>query len=364
MQRVRNVSPALWLGLGMVTWLVAFTSVRASGHAADSFATHAKKSPVALNIAHPQAQQPAPAPAPASPVTPGTYAKDGEKTCLGCHGNEQEALILQTSHGVKADAHTPFAQHQCESCHGPSPEHVDNTDLPVTVSYKGPNLSSAEERNTMCVTCHESGMRTHWTGSQHEAVGVACTDCHNLHAKEQKVQNKATQAEVCFVCHKAQRAESRRISTHPLAVNGLASTAKMSCSDCHNAHGSSGPRLLNKTTVNETCYTCHAEKRGPFLWEHAPAVDDCSTCHSPHGSANAPLLKARAPWLCQQCHSGDHGAQINSGANLAGGNVTTINALQQPGASAPRAQMAARACLNCHVLVHGSSHPAGAKFQR
>ena len=26
---------------------------------------------------------------------------------------------------------------------------------------------------------------------------------------------------------------------------------------------------------NETCYQCHAEKRGPFLWEHQPARDDC-----------------------------------------------------------------------------------------
>ena len=32
--------------------------------------------------------------------------------------------------------------------------------------------------------------------------------------------------------------------------------------------------------------------------------------------------------------------------------------------AAARAQLAARACLNCHVLVHGSNHPAGAKFQR
>ena len=49
---------------------------------------------------------------------------------------------------------------------------------------------------------------------------------------------------------------------------------------------------------------------------------------------------------------------------VAGGGVTTARGLQQPGAASPRAQLAARACLNCHVLVHGSNHPAGAKFQR
>jgi DmsE family decaheme c-type cytochrome len=350
-----------------MAWLIAFTSARASAHVDDGRFSPTRISQPALKLAPPPAQappqQPAPAP-PAAPITPGTYAKDAEKTCLGCHTKEPATLILQTPHGVKADAHTPFAQHQCESCHGASPEHVDTSDNPVTVSFKGPNASPVEKRNEMCLTCHEAGMRTHWTGSQHEARGVACTDCHNIHAKEQKVQNKATQAEVCFACHKSQRAETRRISVHPLAVTGLAGAAKMVCSDCHNAHGSSGPKLLIKNSVNETCYTCHAEKRGPFLWEHAPVVDDCSSCHTPHGSANAPLLKTRPPWLCQQCHTGDHGAQINSGANLAGGNVTTVNGTQQPGAASPRAQMAARACLNCHVLVHGSNHPAGAKFQR
>jgi DmsE family decaheme c-type cytochrome len=219
-------------------------------------------------------------------------------------------------------------------------------------------------RNGVCLTCHESGLRIHWTGSQHEAKGLGCTDCHTLHATEQKVLNKATQAEVCFACHKEQRAQIRRVSAHPLAVTALATTAKMSCSDCHNPHGSVGPKLLVKASVNETCYTCHAEKRGPFLWEHAPVTDDCTTCHTPHGSSNPSLLKTRPPLLCQQCHSGDHGAQVDSGANLAGGNLTTVNGAQQPGAATPRAQIAARACLNCHVLIHGSNHPAGAKFQR
>jgi DmsE family decaheme c-type cytochrome len=235
---------------------------------------------------------------------------------------------------------------------------------PTAVVFSGRDASPVPVRNGICVTCHEGGLRMHWTGSQHEMRNIACTDCHTVHATEQKVLNRATQAQVCFTCHKEQRAQTRRISAHPLATTSLASAPKMVCSDCHNPHGSTGPKLLVKNSVNETCYTCHAEKRGPFLWEHAPVADDCTTCHTPHGSTNPSLLKTRPPLLCQQCHTGDHAAQINSGANLAGGGVTTARGLQQPGAASPRAQLAARACLNCHVLVHGSNHPAGAKFQR
>jgi DmsE family decaheme c-type cytochrome len=179
-----------------------------------------------------------------------------------------------------------------------------------------------------------------------------------VHVKQDPVLSKVSQPEICFACHKTERAQTHRVSTHPLDAG------KMACSDCHNPHGTVGPKLLVKNSVNDTCYTCHAEKRGPFLFEHQPVGDDCSTCHTPHGSTVAPLLKARAPYLCQSCHSGDHGAQVNSGANLAGGAVTTVNGANPLANAAARAQLAGRACLNCHVLVHGSNHPAGAKFQR
>ena len=65
--------------------------------------------------------------------------------------------------------------------------------------------------------------------------------------------------------------------------------------------GSTGPKMLKKNTVTETCYQCHAEKRGPFLFEHQPVTEDCANCHTPHGSNITPLLKSRAPFLCQEC---------------------------------------------------------------
>jgi DmsE family decaheme c-type cytochrome len=304
-------------------------------------------------------------PAQAAGAAQAAVQKDA--VCTKCHGatEQHSALwIYQTRHGNKADSRTPG----CQNCHGESDAHVKDpgTTPEVVFNQKSKHVSAPDVRSASCLKCHESSVlpRVNWTGSQHQSRGVACTDCHNIHAPDQKVLSKLTQADVCFTCHKAQRAQTHRISTHPLALTSLADTSKMACSDCHNPHGSTGPKLLVKNSVNETCYTCHAEKRGPFLWEHAPVADDCTNCHTPHGSSNAPLLKARAPWLCQECHSGDHGAQVNSGANLAGGNVTTINGIQRPGAASPRVQADARACLNCHVLIHGSNHPAGAKFQR
>ena len=302
----------------------------------------------------------APAGAPTDARTKEALAKDA--VCTKCHDEQDNKPILayyQTRHGVKADPRTPG----CQTCHGSSTDHVKN---PRGVSprprpdvvFGAKAASSADEQTGTCLTCHKSGNRTYWTGSEHQNRDLVCSNCHVIHTPNDRVLAKITQPEVCFACHKTQRAQTHLISTHPILVG------KVACSDCHNAHGSTAPKLMVKDTINETCYTCHAEKRGPFLWEHSSVVDNCANCHTPHGSTKPALLKARVPWLCQDCHSGDHGAAVNSGANLPGGNATTVNGQQAIANQSPRAQTNARACLNCHVLIHGSNHPAGAKFQR
>ena len=94
---------------------------------------------------------------------------------------------------------------------------------------------------------------------------------------------------------------------------------KMSCVDCHNPHGSATRSLLNADSVNDVCYTCHAEKRGPFLWEHAPVRESCVNCHQPHGSNHDKLLVGARPYLCQQCHNlsvGHSGTFYREGSRL------------------------------------------------
>jgi DmsE family decaheme c-type cytochrome len=299
-------------------------------------------------------------PSPAD-IAKAALAKDA--VCTKCHDENDNKPILayyQTRHGVKADPRTPG----CQTCHGSSENHVKNPGnvsprpKPDTVFGTAKDASGADQQTGACLTCHKSGARTYWSGSTHQFRDLVCSNCHEVHAPRDAVLARITQPDVCFACHKTQRAQTHLISTHPILVG------KTACSDCHNAHGSTAQKLLVKDTTNETCYQCHAEKRGPFLWEHSSVVDDCTNCHTPHGSTKPALLKARVPWLCQECHSGDHGAAINSGANLPTGNATTVNGLQPLGNQSPRAQTNARACLNCHVLIHGSNHPAGAKFQR
>jgi DmsE family decaheme c-type cytochrome len=286
----------------------------------------------------------------------------GDAVCTRCH-DETEAkpvlAIYKTAHGVKADERTPG----CQSCHGPSTEHVLNkggasTRPRVDIDFDRKGATPAVTQAETCLGCHENGQRTHWMGSEHQRSDIPCTSCHEIHTHSDRVLTTATQPEVCFVCHKTQRAQLQRISTHPVAAG------EMACSSCHNPHGSTAPRLMIKNSINETCYTCHADRRGPFLWEHSPVTEDCTSCHTPHGSNNAPLLKARTPFLCQQCHTSDHSGPMNSGANLLNGDATTVAGLLPLSQQAPRSQTNGRNCLSCHQLIHGSNHPAGARFSK
>jgi len=268
-----------------------------------------------------------------------------DAVCTRCHDNNEQKPVLsiyKTAHGTRADGRTPT----CQSCHGASEDHVKNTtnasERPPVDRF-GPKAKSDRPNDVQaCVACHNSNARSHWQGSAHEKADVVCTNCHQMHTHNDKVRNKTTQPEVCFACHKEQRAQYTRPSRHPIKEG------KMACSDCHNPHGSAGPTLMKRDSVVATCYTCHMEKRGPFVRSHQPVQEDCSLCHNPHGTTTPNLLKARPPFLCQQCHEpSTHQGRFGS---LTGAG-TGANSL-------------ARGCLNCHTNIHGTNNPANINNER
>jgi DmsE family decaheme c-type cytochrome len=285
----------------------------------------------------------------------GGYAEGGSATCLGCHNVAPVNDIIHAAHWVKADARTPAAQRECESCHGPSAAHVAALEkgefVPPAVVFKGPHISPVEVRNGACLSCHQDATRMNWQGSPHQRNDLACGSCHTIHATKDLVRERETQAATCFRCHTQQRAESFEYSHHPMR-EGI-----VICSDCHNPHGSAGPKQLKEFTVNETCYNCHADKRGPMLWEHQPVRENCLNCHTPHGSTEARLMKERMNFLCSSCHS----AVGNFSGGAFGGGHSVAGNLTVPFNSALANQ---RTCLNCHSQVHGSNSPNGAFFFR
>lgn len=268
----------------------------------------------------------------------------GDDTCTACHESEGKSLH-DSLHGKATNVRTPAgtANQACETCHGPGREHAESGD-PTKILQ--PETMPARESSERCVACHNRGSHAMWKGSMHDARNLSCVTCHSIHnPKSAASQLKtATIAETCVTCHRTQVAKTLRSGHMPLREG------KMDCASCHNPHGSTGVRMLKAGNwVNETCVSCHTEKRGPFLWDHAPVREACNTCHDPHGSNNDRMLIAKTPMLCQRCHIGTrHPSTIYDGAQLAARSNRLIG----------------RGCINCHAQIHGSNSPAGHAFLR
>ena len=168
----------------------------------------------------------------------------------------------------------------------------------------------ANEINTTCLKCHEKANQANYLAAcTRAATWPAPTATASTPSSRPGPAEDAADPETCFTCHKSERAKSMRTSHHPVREG------KMGCASCHNPHDGSRPKMLQADSVNELCYKCHTEKRGPFLFEHAPVREDCVSCHEPHGSNHKRLLAQKLPNLCWNCHLTGSG-HFGSGDNL------------------------------------------------
>jgi DmsE family decaheme c-type cytochrome len=139
------------------------------------------------------------------------------------------------------------------------------------------------------------------------------------------------------------KSQANKLSRHPILEG------KVKCSDCHNPHGTPSHGMIKADNVNQLCYKCHADKRGPFVWEHAPVEENCLICHNAHGASHTKLTVAKVPNICQDCHDASrHPGQIwDTKAGFPG----------SPGSSSQSSRFWGRSCLNCHTNIHGSNGP-------
>jgi DmsE family decaheme c-type cytochrome len=282
---------------------------------------------------------------PGAAATQGTQGYAGETACLTCHEDMTKGY-QGSGHARAFTAKAPVNAQGCESCHGPGKDHAEaGGDKAKIASYK---TMTAQQASETCTSCHNKGEHAMWDGSQHDRRDIGCTSCHSVHsAKTEFAQLKASsETALCSTCHRDKTNKQTRFNHMPVRED------KLACGSCHNVHGSANVKLLKAgTTENESCVTCHTEKRGPMLWEHPPVAESCTTCHDAHGSNNDRMLSAKQPFLCQRCHvTSRHPPTIYDGFTL--NNSQNANKIY------------GRSCLNCHQMVHGSNAPGGKAFLR
>lgn len=310
----------------------------------------------------------------------------GSDVCAKCHAEVTKTWAL-TVHRRTLFNKDP-SRNGCEACHGPGGPHVEGGGNPEKMIKLG--KLKPEQSAAICQKCHSQEKVTLWATSLHSRAKLTCMDCHDPHSPGERkllteVENaklslegltrSLKQAELaaniaaegsdekaeankkveqlnvqrdklrkelkgretayrrvaepylCYNCHKPQQVQSRMVSHHPIQEG------KMKCSDCHNSHG--GPMgMLTAESVQETCFRCHADKVGPFTFDHPPVTEDCTICHSPHGSVQDRLLVQSQPFVCLKCHAGPH-----SRTSLATGEPFGKYYTE---------------CTDCHNQIHGS----------
>lgn len=275
----------------------------------------------------------------AGPPLP-AYAAPRGAACVDCHENTvkefNKSFHARIWQGEKND---------CDVCHGPSEQHLKdpNPSPKSIISFTKGSGRSADELSKQCLACHnKTPQLAMWDMGQHSRNDVSCASCHTIHKKQMVVD----QPTVCFNCHKDIKAAVRKRSHHPI-IEG-----KVLCYDCHNPHGAMSPSMVRAGNINQLCYKCHPDKRGPYVFEHPPVEENCTTCHTPHGSIHTKLLVESLPNLCQDCHdySRHPGTPYDAKNGFTG--------------SRPVNRFYGRACLNCHGAIHGSADFTLSKMTR
>jgi DmsE family decaheme c-type cytochrome len=259
--------------------------------------------------------------------------------CAECH----DAGVIDTfSNSHHAKAWKDDAAKGCQSCHGSTDAHIAAGGGKETIiSFKKGSKNSASEQSAQCLSCHKTtGALAAWDMGKHKKNDISCASCHTMHGGSLKAKPKAA---TCYTCHKDVAMQVQKNSHHPIREG------KVSCSDCHNPHGTMTKANLLADSTNQLCYKCHGDKRGPFIWEHAPVEENCLGCHAPHGSNHPKLLTTKLPNLCQNCHDwSGHPGSAYAQENAFGGGTRQS------------AKLIARSCTNCHSKIHGSNAPGGA----
>jgi DmsE family decaheme c-type cytochrome len=271
----------------------------------------------------------------------------GAETCAGCHEDIAKSFEKNPHHALTGIKYKKFQDRACEACHGPGAKHAESMSA---ADIKNPAKLKPADVDQICLGCHRNQpTRVGHLQNGHARSWVPCTSCHTVHKTGEESSTvrfrRASGINAkCASCHEAEWAAFLKPHHHRLPEGAMA------CTDCHNPHGSLLPNNMKMVNANEPgCFQCHSDKRGPFLFEHAPVrTDPCSTCHEPHGSANPRMLiRSVVTTLCLECHSD---ILSPSAANVAGGTPPAIHDFRI---------VKWRNCTICHQKIHGSNANRG-----
>jgi DmsE family decaheme c-type cytochrome len=274
-------------------------------------------------------------------LSPPEAQKVGDATCLVCHDEVGMAFTGNINARLRAGG-----DYGCEACHGPGSVHSDEGDPAMITNPAKEQLATTEN---LCLNCHKFESADPTLGSAHYEIGSGCADCHKVHSDSPNLLQNSEPG-LCFDCHRDMRAKAQLPSHHPV-LEGL-----INCSDCHSIHGGS-VKFAAMGDGRDLCFSCHASKQGPFIFEHEPVNEDCGICHEPHGTVADNLLIQNEPFLCLTCHPMHFHTQL---VGVEGSFTPPLYPERGPYTSTQDGMKEAflTKCTQCHSEVHGSDLPS------
>lgn len=281
----------------------------------------------------------------------------GSEACQACHEDQSKGFTPTKHAKLGQIASWKNKAQGCESCHGPGRLHLEDATNPKgIISFRNKNSKQISETCLACHAgkeAHNNYRRgEHWRAD----VGCTdCHSSHGSPMPDSRpgsialvgqatnqnpgVANTAmlrqNEPQLCLACHTETKAQFTKPFHHKVLEGA------MNCSSCHNAHGGFEAKQTKLAVgADISCIGCHSNRQGPFVFEHAPLkTEGCMACHTPHGTSNPKLLnRSSARQLCMECHS-------------------TITAQVVPGTPSfhDQANVRWKDCTVCHAAIHGSN---------
>ncbi len=281
----------------------------------------------------------------------------GSETCKACHEDQFKNFAGTKHAKLKDVPSWKDKVQGCESCHGPGSAHVEGGgDKTKIITFKGKNSKTISETCLSCHSGKESHNNfrrgEHWRND----VGCTdCHSPHSAPFDREKsgsaafiagvsrenpnrastLRLKDSEPQLCMSCHSETKSQFTKPFHHKVLEGA------MKCSDCHNPHGGFETKQTKLAVGGDVaCIKCHGDKQGPFVFEHAPLkTEGCVACHTPHGSSNPKMLnRSSVRQLCMECHS-----------QISDTEAPTLPSLHN------QANVRYQNCTVCHAAIHGSN---------
>ena len=187
-----------------------------------------------------------------------------------------------TAHGAKNDA----SGSMCQACHGDATEHLKDPTKAKPANLFEHGHGRPSRRRSASPATRAIGNLAFWESGKHALNDVDVRNCHSIHGK---ASSNPTDRTVHDDVPPEQGGHLRHVPpAHPRGDLEAVASPDHRRQDqvlrlpqsARRDHAGDAEAADDQRPV----HSCHADKRGPYVFNHPPVEENCATCHNPHGS--------------------------------------------------------------------------------